>query len=288
MSQRSILTRTPNFMKESGTEIAAESAIHQEGRLHPLGDTVDEADNDTNDQEEIIDYSELIAESAFLGEMPFVEIIKGINEQFEDYINIEDATNYVDIFYNQLDNSFDALNNDQGEEHPMEIREALNKIKDTFVDTIFELFENRLTIYVSVVDDVTTEEDEVEIVIRKIYEYFILGARDNFRAVITKDAIPKIGMIPNNQDDVYFKTVERVLTEYDPLVTCITPTEFIDYTGDEIIQELYEDGKISGNFLRKYSAKLYQNDEFKIDVINEIVMLQNLKEDILHGEQTAN
>ena len=73
----------------------------------------------------------------------------------------------------------------------MEIREALNKIKDTFVDTMFELFETRLTIDVSVIDDVTTEEDEVEIVIRKIYEYFILGARDNFRAVITKDAIPK-------------------------------------------------------------------------------------------------
>lgn len=283
MSIRSFLTGTPDFIKKDVIEFA-ESAIHQEGATSPLDESSAE---DDYDREEIIDYSELIAESAFIGEMPFAEILKGINDQFVDYINMEDTTNYVDIFYTQLDASFDSVNSDDEEEHPMEIKAALNKIKDIFVDTIFRLFNTRLTINITVVDDLVTEEDEVEGVIRKLYEYFILGARDNFLRVISKDIIPKIGIIPNDQDSRYFETVDTLLSDYDPLVTCITPTEFIDYTGDEIIQELYEDGRVSGNFLRKYSAKLYQNEEFKIDIINEITILQDLKEDILHGEQTA-
>lgn len=284
MSIRSFLTETLDFMRKDVIEFA-ESAIHQEGAASPLDEGPAE---DDYDREEIIDYSELIVESAFIGEMPFAEILKGIKDQFVDYINMEDTTNYVDIFYTQLDASFDSVNSDDEEEHPMEIKAALNKIKDIFVDTIFRLFNTRLTINITVVDDLVTEEDEVEGVIRKLYEYFILGARDNFLRVISKDIIPKIGIIPNDQDSRYFETVDTLLSDYDPLVTCITPTEFIDYTGDEIIQELYEDGRVSGNFLRKYSAKLYQNEEFKIDIINEITILQDLKEDILHGEQTAN
>lgn len=281
MTTRLFLTRVPGFMKRDVIEIA-ESAIHQEGATSPLDEDPAE---DVTDREGIIDYSEIIAESAFLGEMPFAEILKGINDQFADYINMEDTTNYVDLFYTQMDASFAALNNDNEEEHPQEIRDILNKLKSEFESTISILFETRLTITIMATDDETTEDDEVELVIRKLYEYFILGAKDDFIKVISKSIVPKVGAVSN--DDAYYQRIEALLSEYDPLVTCMTPVEFIQCTGDDDIIAMYEDGQVVGNFLRKYSAKLYKNEDFKIDVISAITMIQDMKEDIINGEQSA-
>lgn len=268
----------------SNTELSSDYTervdSYQEGINSPLGN--DPAD----DRDGYIDYGLMVAESVFLGDMPFVEIINGIKEQFEDYINIEDKTNYVDIFYTQLQESINATNDDE-EDHPIEINEVLDNMKDTFVNIMKDLFQLRLTISIMTIDDETTPEDEIELSIRILYEYFILGARNNFKTVIQKDMIPKIGMIPNDQDDIYFQRVEELLREYDPIVTCITPTEFIQFTGNNDILSMYDDGQVVGNFLRKYSAKLYKNDEFKTEIINSIIITQNLKEDLLHGESEA-
>lgn len=268
----------------SNTELSSDYTervdSYQEGINSPLGN--DPAD----DRDGYIDYGLMVAESVFLGDMPFVEIINSIKEQFEDYINIEDKTNYVDIFYTQLQESINATNDDE-EDHPIEINEVLDNMKDTFVNIMKDLFQLRLTISIMTIDDETTPEDEIELSIRILYEYFILGARNNFKTVIQKDMIPKIGMIPNDQDDIYFQRVEELLREYDPIVTCITPTEFIQFTGNNDILSMYDDGQVVGNFLRKYSAKLYKNDEFKTEIINSIIITQNLKEDLLHGESEA-
>lgn len=261
-----------------------EVSSYQEGALPSLGNDPDDPDF-IDDSDGYIDYGEMVAESVFLGDMPFAEIIDGIQEQFQDYINIEDKTNYVDIFYTQLHESLEVTNSNDEEDHPAEINEVLENLKELFVDTISRLFQLRLTISIMTVDDESTPEDEVEISIRRLYEYFILGAKDNFKMVIQKDLIPKIGIIPNDQDDVYFQRVEELLREYDPIITCMTPTEFIQFTGNDDILSMYEDGQVVGNFLRRYSSKLYKNDEFKTEIINSIVITQNLKEDILHGEQ---
>ena len=245
----------------------------------------DSLDNlsDNDDFNGIIAYGETIAESAFIAEMPFKEIINGLVEQFRDYINIEDTTNYVDIFYNQFNNSIKAVMNNDEEDHPQEILEVLDNMKSKFIETIFDLFETRLTITIITVDDPLTEEDECEYVIRLLYEYFILNAKDNFKAVIAKNMIPNIGII--NKDDEYYERIDKLLNDYDPLIRCITPTEFIQYTKNNEILELFENGQVAGNFLRKYSAKLYQNEEFKIDIITNITTIQNLKEDMFNVEQ---
>ena len=115
----------------SNTELSSDYTervdSYQEGINSPLGN--DPAD----DRDGYIDYGLMVAESVFLGDMPFVEIINGIKEQFEDYINIEDKTNYVDIFYTQLQESINATNDDE-EDHPIEINEVLDNMKDTFVN----------------------------------------------------------------------------------------------------------------------------------------------------------
>jgi hypothetical protein len=43
-------------------------------------------------------------------------------------------------------------------------------------------------------------------------------------------------------------------------------------TGGNEVLELYEASKVVGNFLKKYSPKLYANEEFKMELVSYIVM----------------
>ena len=51
--------------------------------------------------------------------------------------------------------------------------------------------------------------------------------------------------------------------------------EFLRYIDDNEVFELFNSNKVNGNFLRKYSPKLYQNEDLKVEIINEIT-LQNV------------
>ena len=57
---------------------------------------------------------------------------------------------------------------------------------------------------------------------------------------------------------------------YSPIITTMTPTEFLNLTDGVEIQAFYEDGMIIGNFLKKYVLKLYQYPEFEVQLINTI------------------
>lgn len=231
--------------------------------------------------EEVHDLSDLLEQSAYVGEYPFDTIMEGINTQFEDYINMEDTTNYVDIFYNQWNDSKQIT--EEGPDDTEEIMNVLNQMKDKFVSKLTQLFEEVLTITIMAVDDETTEEDEVEIVMRQIYEFFILGAKNNFMTVISTDLA---GRLPVTMDDnQHYRLIDELLVEYSPLIRCMTPTKFIAITGQVQITELYEEGQIAGNFLRKYTCKLYQNDEFKVELISQITIHQDLKKEIKEIEE---
>lgn len=103
-------------------------------------------DDPISESESTIQYTHLIEENVFIGIYPFTVILEGIQKQFEDYINMEDTTNYVDVFFNQLRNSYNAIEFDDGEEHPVEKREVLDKIYGQFVSTINNLFNVRVAI----------------------------------------------------------------------------------------------------------------------------------------------
>lgn len=231
-------------------------------------------------EEDFRDYVELRDQNLFIGIYPLDTILNGIENQFQDYINIEDTTNYVDIFYVQLEKSIEAVLENENEIHKQELIDRLGDYKDNFVYRVEELFEKRLTIAITAIDDESTPDiDEVEIVIRKMYEFFILGAKDNFLTAITSDmSLKKIDIIDDNE---FFNTIENELNNYSPFITCITPTKFLHYCEADEILEFYEDGQVSGNFLRKYSPKFYQNEEFKEEVINSIILVNDFKEDII-------
>ncbi len=247
----------------------------QEGEA-PLEDPV----NDQSLADQPLDYTEIIARDAFLGDVPLEAILEGIEAQFDDYINCEDKTNYVDIFYEQLQASYAVIQDDE-EEHPMEIREALDKILERFTQFMRKQLDERLTITVTCLEDEDPNNDDCEFIFRRLYEFFILGAKNNFKTVIERDIVKRIPA--GLSDNEYFKKIQSLMMLYSPLMTGVTPTEFLEYRGDQELIALFEDSEVVGNFLRKYSPKFYQNEEFQVDVINYITMCSQLGKEIVNG-----
>ncbi len=255
--------------------------INQEGNGNPLDDSI----NSQSFADEFMDYSELFSDSVFLGEVPFDSIVEGLNNQFSDYINMEDKTDYVDIFYNQYVMSKTAVLTDEGEEHPQELIEALEKLFDKFLDTIDNLFKLRLTISI-IEEGETVDFDSLEFRIRKVYGVFILDGRKNLKNAISKNMASRINVNEIDNDTAYFKTVDTLINSfYSPLITGFTPTQFIDYIGDDDLKSLFDEGDVTGNFLRKYTPKLYQNDEFRCELINDFVLIQQFGKEIRNGGQ---
>ncbi len=246
------------------------------------GETSAIDDQLTTDQP--VDYTEMIREEAFIGDTPFEVIMEEITKQFEDYIDLKDKTNYVDVFYTQLHNSYAAVEEDDGEEHPVEIKEVLDKLQDEFESKMAELFTQRLTLTLAALEDEVIDREENEYIIRRLYEFFILGAKQNFLSVIAQDINARIDKIED--DRVYFNTVREMLTGFSPLVTVIGPMEFVKYRGDQEIYDLFNNGKVTGNFLRKYSPKLYNHEAFEVELINHITTLGQFTSG-LAGEETT-
>ena len=222
-------------------------------------------------------YEDTVRHNAFIGEMPLDVIMEGIENQFDDYIGTEDKNNYVDIFYESLHASYKAAN-DGTETFQKEIIDVLNQIQDNFIAKIAELFNIRLTIKIADLESEDYDQDEIELIIRKLYEFFILNARNNFKIVIANDM--KTRMTPTENHREYMKMVKTLLQSYSPLITTFGPMEFLKYRADWEIVQLFDDGKVIGNFLRKYSPKLYQYEEFEVDLVNYITMLQQIKDEL--------
>lgn len=238
-------------------------------------------DNDKS-TDHVRDYTDLIKENAFIGDVPFDSIIDGLTTQFNDYIDMEDTTNYVDVFYDQLHASYDATK-DEDEEHSSEIIEILDGKLQVFIDKICDLFEQRLTLTFADVAGESVDHDDLEFLLRRMYEFFILGAKNNFKTVIAFDVLAKAGAIEDNNK--YFSKVQELMFLYSPIITTIGPMEFLRYRNDTEVIEMFENGKVVGNFLRKYSPKFYQNEEFLVEVINHVTMVQHFKTDLINSTE---
>ena len=87
-----------------------------------------------------IDFSKVMPEVYFVGKIPFHAIIEGITEQFTDYINTDDRTNYVSEFYQQLSDSY-ALIDDESNEYYQGSKEILDRIHNIFTSHLVDLFD---------------------------------------------------------------------------------------------------------------------------------------------------
>jgi len=223
-------------------------------------------------------YEDVVRHNVFKCSMSLDVIMEGIENQFDNYISNDDSNNYVDIFYDALHDSFKAATEDN-ELHQEDVINVLNEIQDKFIDTITGLFNTRLTLTIADIESESYDQDEVEFIIRKLYEFFILGAKNNFKVAIANDAKKRINGIINNHRE-YIMMLRNMMIDYSPLITTFGPMEFLTYIGDQEIIDLFDDGKVIGNFLRKYSPKLYQNEEFEVELITYITMVHQFNQTI--------
>lgn len=255
-----------NEIAERGGEEAileANSNIEDE-KDNSIHDDYWNNENEDNYTDEEVDITIL----AFKGEYPLSVILESIDNQFVDYINLEDKNNYVDIFYNQYDNSLTLLEDEPNRDL---YEEALDKVLSIFISHLYQLFSKRLTIGITTIESEEMNYEQIEFVFRKLYEVFILNARQNFMKVISQDINSKINKIIED-DNEYFEMIEDMLSNYSPLILEIGPMEFLRYIDDGELFEIFSSGMCNGNFLRRYTPRLYQNEEFKIEIINAIVL----------------
>ena len=231
----------------------------------------DEPVNENSYADEPVDYATYIQGDAFAGEYPFDTIIEGIRNQFSNYIATEDRTNYVEAFYNQYHTSYELA---ETENFTDDIKEVLDNYLDKFLALLKTLFYNKLTITITELEGEEKDASSIEICIKKLYEFFIINAKKNFMSAIVKSCYKEID--PNLDDRAYYARIQEVLTNYSPLVLAIGPNEFLRYCGDEDIVEIFNSGRAVGNFLRKYSPRLYQNEEFECDIVAEITSVIEL------------
>lgn len=236
--------------------------------------------------DEPMDYSELIEKEAFIGEFSFDVIKEGIETQFNNYVSLDDTTNYVEAFYSQLHQSYEAVELDEEEFHRDELREVLDNINDEFNSFIGKLFEQRLTLTLMDIENEDIDQEDIEYSVSNLYEYFILGARSNFVSAIYQDIKRKLHTLTMD-DKEYFNTIREMLKEYSPLIIAMGPMEFIRYNKNDIVRELFDNGRVSGNFLRKYSPKLYDNEDLEVEIINQVTIAQGIRRDLTDDGTTA-
>ena len=224
-------------------------------------------------------YSDIYGEGVFEGTTPFESILEGIEDQFADYVNLIDRTNYVDIFYKQYYASLDILNNDDSIEYPQDLKDKLDQMYNQFIGTLQQLFESRLTITIPVIEEGHLYRNEVEPILRKLYEFFILSARTNFKIVIGKDLLEFIEC-----SDVEYD-LEVKMDDYSPFFKSITPLRFLDIRKDTEISEMFNENQFVGNFLRKYSPKLYQNEDLKSEILNYVNTVISFKKEVISEEE---
>lgn len=262
------------FVKSNG--LTSNTTDPYSGDLNPLNDQIELPSN----AESTIDYSELVEEDTFIGDTPFSTILDGLNEQFKDYINLEDNTDYVDIFYTQMEASINAIMNNELEDHVQEKLDILKKLDQTFTDTIADLFKIRLTItIIPIENEDPDDDDQIEGIVRALYKLFILDGKNTLKVVISNDIINRIGSIED--DLIFYREIDRLLPEYSPLIRCMPPSKFLRYCKAEDVIQMYESGNITGNFLRKYTPKFYQNEEFQVEAVNYISVIQAFKKDLM-------
>lgn len=260
--------------------------INQEGINNPLEDIA----MDVSYADQSIDYADLIGEDVFIGGTPYDTIIEGLTDQFNNYMKTTDATDYVDIFYDQMELSYRVIDDDEEEDHPIEKKEILDQMYDKFIAAIYDLIKVRLSLVIPDLEEGgNPDKDSIEYIIRKVYEVFILNARNTIKIAISADVMNKFintSELSNLPDNQYFKRLNEILDDlYTPLLQ-MTPQEFLRYQHDDELLELFNDiDLINGNFLRRYTPKLYENEEFRVDLINYITMMENFKEDLRNGRQ---
>ena len=249
-----------------------------------------ESSND-NDQENVnqegsfadepVSYVGYIEDSVFAGELPFGVILEGLRNQFANYVSTEDRTDYVDSFYRQYKMSTEIAYEEQFTDDYLD---ALSKYMDKWLAVVNELFLTKLELTLTDLEGEATNNDSIEQSIRILYNYFILNAPATLKTVISKPIVRQLKKETFADDrEMYKKIQEMLISGFSPIISAVGPMEFIRLSGNEEVQELFNNGRVVGNFLKRYSPRFYKNEDFEASVVVHITETLDLYNDIIKG-----
>lgn len=211
---------------------------------------------------------------AFISKSPYEVIIENIELQFDDYINNRDTTDWIEFFLDNYFHSYDYWKENGGvEEDPEEFLNVLDSLYRDFFITIQELFAMRIGIRITSLENGEIYTEENRNVVKELYRFFVLKARENIRNIVSTHMFESIIETINKFDD---KTPELVrdifidrFDEYSPYLT-IDCSRYLSL-GDTFIEGCFQNFDFSGNFLRKYTPKFYENKDLFDECINSVI-----------------
>lgn len=242
-----------------------------------------------DDASETLQFDEVIKDTVF--NCPFTpeELKQHIVDQFDSYINLFDHYNYFQEFLVSYKVSQEILDLEM-DEYIQERAEALEEIYIGFICFMVSTIETNLGISIPEFETGIMDRQDTEYLIDEIYKTFILDGRKNLSKIIAVDVIKQLKSTKNPDQAAEF--AKEIINDYADKITFIDPEEFLMEIGKDNLMELYEDGIIAGNFFRRFSPHFDQNDDFRAEVLNRIILLLYYKDEskqfLLEGAKLNN
>ena len=218
----------------------------------------------------IVSFQDALRSTVFFSDFDLDVIEEFIEDQFSNYIKAEDTTNYFEDTIQSFRYSEEVIEV-EFDEYTQERREVLTEMYEEFIDFMIRLIEKKLKISIPGYETEELQKEDLEYIIDEIYKFFILNARKNFRTFITNSVIEELSDETTKDPATYFNLVDNSIQNYFSILP-VTCEEFLLALKQDQLMELYENGQIAGNFLRKYSPRLYNHDDFLTDILTQIMI----------------
>ena len=222
-------------------------------------------------------FNYLLQDTVFFGYYPIDDLKLRIKEQFENYITMEDDTNFFEIALNSFQYSLEVINV-EFDEYTLERKELISNMYLDFINYIIELIETNLTISIPNYELGLLTRTETEYILNEIYKYFILKARKNFKKVITAELKGQLESLEQNPTK-YLEKAQEIIMNYGGLISQVDIEQFLQITKAETIYDLYDSGEIIGNFLRRYSPRLYRHPDYLVEILNQLMIQLYFKDE---------
>lgn len=229
-----------------------------------------------DEENEPISLQDLLRDESFESAFRPEELKELIANQFDNYISLDDHVNYFQEFIVSFKVSIEKLNLEM-DEYIQERTEILDEIYIDFICFMIELIERNLGISIPEFETGTMSDPDTEYLIDEIYKTFILDGRKNLMKVIATDIIKQLKS--HKDPEQAAEIAKEIINDYSDKITSISVEEFLIEIGKDNLAELYEDGILAGNFFRRFSPHFDNNEDFKSEIINQIIILLYYKDE---------
>ena len=199
-----------------------------------------------------------------------------ISNQFDNYISTDNRINYFQEFLTAYKVSKEIIELEIDEYTDLRT-EILNEIYKDFIDFMVQQIQDHFTISIPYYELGMLGSADTDYIIDELYKTFVLDARKNLTKAIVSDLLSQVTHYKNPDDAV--PVIKDILNDYANKITSISCEDFLMSIGKDNIVDLYDMGTIAGNFFRKFSPHFDSNEDLKIEILNQAIIVIYFKND---------